>query len=345
MRKFATIKYIFVNKHPLNVTMKRIILIGTLFTLIYIFNVNGQLNFFVVGDWGGNNSYPYTTSIETQVASSMGIMAKSLDVQLVVGVGDNFYDCGVTDVMDPRFKSTFEDVFTASSLQVRWYQTLGNHDHLGNISAQIAYTNFSDRWYMPNQWYSHTFNIPNSPGVTAQFLIIDTIALTGTWDDDAESPRGINTIEEKLLQQSQQDWIESELKSSNATWIFVFGHYPVYSIGHDGPTPYLVSYLLPLLEKYGVAAYISGHEHDLQYLNDGSTVNYYVSGTGHKIDTSQKNSSKVPKGSSKFFWPVNETIHGGYLSIQIIGNSSMTATFYDDTDLVLYTHTHKNPRN
>jgi len=306
--------------------------------------VNGQLNFLVVGDWGGQNTSPYTTSCETQVAASMGRIAASNNAQLIVGVGDNFYDDGVANDTDPRFKYTFEDVFVAPALQVKWYQTLGNHDHLGNVSAQIAYTNMSDRWYMPDQWYSMTFAVPNAPGVTAQFIVIDTIVLTGLWDDDAELPRGIKTPEEALLQKTQQDWLENELSTSKATWIFVYGHFPVYSIGHDGPTPYLVSYLLPLLEKYGAAAYISGHEHDLQYLNDGSTVNYYISGTGHKSDSSQKHASSVPKDSSKFFWPSNDTDHGGYLSMQIMGNSTVTATFYDDTDMILYTHTHKNPR-
>lgn len=61
----------------------------------------------------------------------------------LVGTGDNFYEGGIsTNEFDDRFKSTFEDVFSSPSLQgIPWYIVAGNHDHIGNISAQIGWVN------------------------------------------------------------------------------------------------------------------------------------------------------------------------------------------------------------
>ena len=68
----------------------------------------GQLRFMVIGDWGGQPAYPYTTDAEKEVAAQMGKTAAAIDSQFTVALGDNFYNSGVTDVDDPRFEETFE---------------------------------------------------------------------------------------------------------------------------------------------------------------------------------------------------------------------------------------------
>ena len=67
-----------------------------------------SLNFMVVGDWGGQDDPPYYTDPEQDVAKQMGDIAASMGAQFTLSMGDNFYDNGVTDVDDPRFKETFE---------------------------------------------------------------------------------------------------------------------------------------------------------------------------------------------------------------------------------------------
>ena len=67
-----------------------------------------SLNFMVVGDWGGQDNPPYYTDPEQDVAKQMGDIAASMGAQFTLSMGDNFYDNGVTDVDDPRFKETFE---------------------------------------------------------------------------------------------------------------------------------------------------------------------------------------------------------------------------------------------
>ncbi len=116
----------------------------------------------------------------------MGKIADTLDTQFVLALGDNFYFDGVKDVDDPRFKveqdyfgffgffeqnvletallqkvfyscnkisfpqfqETFEDVFVSKSQQRNWYLVAGNHDHHGNVTAQIEYSKRSKRWYV-----------------------------------------------------------------------------------------------------------------------------------------------------------------------------------------------------
>ena len=66
------------------------------------------MSFLVVGDWGGQPDSPYYTPAQKHLAYQMGRKAEEINSKFTVGLGDNFYDNGVTDVDDPRFKTTFE---------------------------------------------------------------------------------------------------------------------------------------------------------------------------------------------------------------------------------------------
>jgi tartrate-resistant acid phosphatase type 5 len=82
--------------------------------------------------------------------------------------------------------------------------------------------------------------------------------------------------------------------------------HPVWSVGHHGPTDVLVEKLNPMLLKYKVAAYFSGHDHDMQHLND-SGVQYFLSGAGHLVESSQKH--KVDHLTSKIKIRHNILLH------------------------------------
>ena len=140
-------------------------------------------------------------------------------------LGDNFYFTGISldryvpssnnrsDAFSARFQDTFEDVFTATSLQseaqggplggFRFYVVGGNHDHYGNITAQLAYTEISPRWHYPELWYS--WSKPVDEETTVQFVYIDTVGLSGNSDvhdpethellqelDGSELPQALN---------------------------------------------------------------------------------------------------------------------------------------------------------
>ena len=79
-----------------------------------------------------------------------------------LSTGDNFYESGVKDVDDPRFQETFENVFTAESLMTPWYFCAGNHDHHGDVRAQLMYSYRSERWKFPDYYYTTSWKIPGT---------------------------------------------------------------------------------------------------------------------------------------------------------------------------------------
>ena len=115
-------------------------------------------------------------------------------------------------------------MFTAQSLQHRWYVIAGNHDHYGNVSAQVAYSKVSSRWYMPDLYYTETILIPGTQDAV-QFVFIDTIILAGLTHPVIRSmePKGPADVK---AAQDQLAWIETTLSQSTAKWLFVLGHYP-----------------------------------------------------------------------------------------------------------------------
>jgi tartrate-resistant acid phosphatase type 5 len=220
-----------------------------------------ELAFLVVGDWG-------TGSIgQRKVAAQMAKSAEAIGARFVITTGDNFYPDGVTSVEDPHWKRTFEDVYAAPSLMIPWYVSLGNHDHRGNVNAQVEYAQRSSRWRLPAAYYKHTETLAD--GSAADFFFIDSQVIR----EDYRRTRGRSARDEQLI------WLERELAASIAPWKIAVGHHPVFSGGHHGNTEALVVLLKPLFERYGVQVYLNGHDHDLQHLAVGK-VHYLISGGG-----------------------------------------------------------------
>lgn len=266
---------------------------------------DGALKFLVMGDWGGSESKPYTTSGEIATAKGMGEVGAAVNSKFALALGDNFYSHGIgTDEHDQRFKSTFEDVFTADALKAEDYFRVvaGNHDHHGNVTAQIAYSAHSKRWSFPSLYYDFTEKAPD--GATVQVVYIDTVVLAG---DSAHPLTGEELPghaypgpADVAAAQTQMEWLEKTLAASTADYLIVAGHYPVWSICEHGPTTSLVDNVKPLLEKYHVTAYLNGHDHCAEHINEGKGVDYHVIGSAHGWDTSTAHASAIPKNSLKF---------------------------------------------
>ena len=66
----------------------------------------------VVGDWGR-----YGSDDQKAVATAMGRTAAAIRSRFVISLGDNFYEDGVQSVTDRHWQESFEQVYTAPSLQ------------------------------------------------------------------------------------------------------------------------------------------------------------------------------------------------------------------------------------
>lgn len=289
-----------------------------------------SIKFLAVGDWGGLPYPPYVTAVQKATAREMSKIAEQMGADFVLALGDNFYYKGVKSVDSPRFQETFESVYTAKSLQIPWYVLAGNHDHAGSVKAQIEYSHRSNRWKFPSYYYELNFRIPNTQK-TLTIIMLDTIMLCGNSDDFLdEKPRGpLSAVDANR----QLTWLQERLARSKADFLLLAGHYPVWSVSEHGPTDCLLHRLHPLLIKYKATAYLCGHDHNLQYIEE-SGVGYVVSGAGNFLDPDVRHWNRNPKGSVKFFTGQASTL-GGFVHAEVTKNK-MIVTFYQAKGTSLY---------
>uniref|UniRef100_A0A914IC18 Tartrate-resistant acid phosphatase type 5 n=1 Tax=Globodera rostochiensis TaxID=31243 RepID=A0A914IC18_GLORO len=277
-----------------------------------------KLTFFIIGDMGGSSMWqpvnPYTTHAQRSVAAAMKILAKDEQPQFVVNLGDNFYWNGVREVKDGRFESTFENVYDKPLLDVPWYPILGNHDRHGSAQAQIDYTQRtgSSRWTFPAEsenkpWYKVKYEFgstsKNKKNTVVEFLMIDTILKCGETEDiksdsylawifheSNKNPKEPLPGKDKFAKE-QDDWMKQSIEQSNANYLFVVGHYPMYSF----------------------TAYLSGHDHNLQHLqltqSDGNTFDYIISGAGAATDRSQEHWEEFKKTADEMKGKAKVLLH------------------------------------
>jgi tartrate-resistant acid phosphatase type 5 len=235
------------------------------------------LRFIVFGDWGRNGE-----DNQKEVAAEMGIVAKKFKPEFIVSTGDNIYPNGVRSIMDHSWISSFENIYTAHSLQTDWYVVLGNHDYGGDPQAEIDYTKVDRRWNMPARYYSKVFYIGDDSTQGVLLVFIDTTPLISEYYGNGKTHvEGQDTAGQRI-------WLEKTLKEAppNIKWKFVFGHHPVYTGGGRMKAPETVemkNLFKPIFEKYHVNAYICGHDHNLQYIKPPGFTTYFVSGAGSEL--------------------------------------------------------------
>ncbi|KAL4424678.1 hypothetical protein ABPG77_004485 [Micractinium sp. CCAP 211/92] len=272
------------------------------------------VDFFAVGDWGRQGGQN-----QTQVAELMGRVAEAKPPQFVVSVGDNFYPHGLSSTQDALFNQSFMSVYMAPGLAVPWHAVLGNHDYCDSAPAHtasspiyqlnISLANRDSRWHCERA-YTETF-----AGGSVQIFFIDTSPFIQRYTKEkwAQCTGGI-------LQQSWQAQLlelERRLNASTAEWKLAVGHHPGYSSGEHGNNTEIIQYLEPLFQRYGVQAYLSGHDHNLEHIR---LAGYSAIITGGGSKTQRGLASKVE--GSDYFWP-----YSGFVAVSV-QPEEMTVEFY-----------------
>lgn len=308
-----------------------------------------KISFLALGDWGWQGLN------QTLVADAMSSWSSNNNGKFVIALGDNFYQDGVKSVTDYQWENTFIKIYHHESLiNIPWYAILGNHDYHSVPQAEIDYYYLhknslkpeENRWYMPDHNYTVIYEFDSA---TLQIVFIDTpiLAVKETEETDKNGKWEVS-IE---MKRNHLNFIEKTLKSSNATWLVVAGHYTVFSNAEHGDTQDLIDCLVPLLEKYNVNFYINGHDHSLQHLS-WHGVEYFTSGRGCETIETDKHGqiiSDYPWGALGDTSNANEANHFFSLST---GFAAATATkdtlqlsFIDHSGNTLYNTILSNPRN
>jgi tartrate-resistant acid phosphatase type 5 len=214
----------------------------------------GVLNFLAMGDWGRNGA-----DHQKEVAAQMGKTAAAVNASFIISTGDNFYPSGVMSELDPLFKYSFEDIYTAFSLQWDWYPILGNHDYKSNPDAQVAYSKISRRWKMPSRYYAKTFAINGDTTQQVLIAFIDTNPLIAEFYKNPEYGPNVRSQDSAV----QKKWLEQVLSnpSQNIRWKIVVGHHPMFT-GGSRTDAYDTKAIHPVEDCSGPPSYVHRRQQD-----------------------------------------------------------------------------------
>merc|ERR1712083_660257 len=113
-------------------------------------------------------------------------------------------------------------------------------------------------------------------------------------------------------------------------------------MGH-GNTKILVDRLRPMMQKYKVTAYLSGHDHCLNHFEETVSsseppIAYVLAGAGGRSVYNKSENAETPDGALKFYVTDDNKPHGflsgfAHLNLTQLG---MTVSYYGDTQELLF---------
>ena len=282
------------------------------------------VRFVALGDGGEGNEAQYAVAAAMKTVCDAKTDTDGAGCEFALYLGDNFYNEGVESIDDPQFETKFEMPY--ADIEFPFYVVLGNHDYgelsidLFRVPFQVEYTDHSSKWDMPNEFYTKSHE-------HALFVGLDTNAIM---------------VEDLLGDSGQDTWISGVHATNEATWTVAFGHHPYISNGrHGNAGEYEGIPFIPIVSGESVKdffddqicgkvdVYISGHDHNRQWLNPTCGTEFIVSGAA------AKNTDLAGRGTPTF-WEDDSTT--GFLWVELRDNA-LTGEFYNREGVLEYTHT------
>ena len=303
-----------------------------------LWSSSSAFTFLAVGDWGAAPGDSKKTRTMNKVAQSLTNYAAQSSPKFVLAMGDNFYDDGVTSTTDPQWESTWRRTWVDPFPQmhgVKWLPLLGNHDYHPGIEGanfQVARSGATDddEWDFDSRSWTRKLSVSKSSSlmlisIDTEEMVPNTYPITEQLFSERESSQAVDELESKLLAASEDP---------SVAWIIVVGHYPVFSNGHQHPGhdggAAMRKLILPMLIKYGVDAYISGHDHTLQHIG-ASGVHFIVSANGCDPSGSlDKDAVNNSPGRDTFL----ATTDPGFTAHQIDGQIMKTSFINEDGKVI-----------
>ena len=270
------------------------------------------VRFIALGDGGEGNDDQY------QVSLAIESTCAKVGCDFVLYMGDNFYNSGVDGVKDDQFQTKFELPY--QNLSLPFYVVLGNHDYGSTsaewwkVDAQIEYTQHSSKWNMPAKYYRFD-------AAHASFFGLDTNSMM--WGITGD----------------QEDWFQAAINRSDSTWNIAYGHHPYISNGRHGnageyegiPNIPVVSgeSVQDFVEDHicgKVDVYLSGHDHNRQWLEPNCGTEFIVSGAAAKL-------TDLEGRGTATFW--EDDTAEGFIWIEL-ADRTMTGVFYDKNGVENY---------
>ena len=189
----------------------------------------------------------------------------------------------------------FNEISSGLRASAEFFPVHGNHeDH-----APLYYQNFGidpeKIWYSVDRLGIH-------------FIVLDS-----------ESPLWEDTY--------QRGWLDQDIAATDARFIVVLLHRPVYATGPHGAndTKVLAPMLAPLFKKHGVSAVFSGHDHAYER-SEADGIPYVVTGGGGAPLYKQR---KASAATSKVFIPAHH-----FVSVSVKPEGLLCEVFGEDGALI-----------